>query len=107
MKMLYFRNAVEDAVAFPVSALTAIDADDDKVVMYFSNQRDSDNAVNKVDVTCDADKSAILAKEIASVVAGAASVHNSLIVIADDIDSVYVGHATACGTIAIDYVAAS
>ena len=107
MKFLYFRNAVEDAAAFPVSALTAIDAADDSVVLQFSNQRDSDNAVNKVTVNCAADKSAILCKEIASAIAGSGSVHNSLIVVADDIDSVYIGEATSCGAIALDYVAAS
>ena len=112
MKMLYFNNGVEDAAAFPVSALTAIDAGNDVVDIYFANgitqTTTADNAVvNKVVLACAADKSAEVAKEIALAAAGAASIHNGVIVVRDDVAGTGLAGVTGVTSITIDYVVGS
>lgn len=112
MKMLYFNNGAEDAAAFPVSTLTAIDSGNDVVDIYFANgitqTTTADNAVvNKVVVACADGASASVAKEIAMAAAGEASVHNGVIVVRDDVAGTGLPGITGITSITIDYVVGS
>tara|TARA_B100000579_G_scaffold135235_1_gene109556 strand:- start:188 stop:514 length:327 start_codon:yes stop_codon:yes gene_type:complete len=102
--MLYFRKTAEDAVCVPASWLNCIDADNDFVMLYFDNGISSEAAVNKVKLDCANDKSAILVKNISTAIANASVGRKGrVVVIADDIDGVYVAEATAVNTITVDY----
>ena len=103
MKFLYFSNGTEDAAAFPVSALTSIDAGDDVVDIYFDTNMTNEASVNKVVVACADGASAAVAKEIALAASGGGSVLQSLIVVRDDVAGTGLAGITGVTSISIDY----
>ena len=102
--MLFFRNSTDDSVVFPLSKLAFIDAHDgDKVILYFGETPGTANQdLQNVAVGCADGNEAKLAKELGELFS--AHPHKEgMLIVADDVDSVYIGtFATSCGTITLD-----
>ena len=97
--MMYFQTGSDDASAFPVKDLIAIDAASTAVSCYFGAQ---DDIVSNVALTVTAAQEENVVKAIvAEINKGPHS--DGLHVIADDANSVYLHTGiTACGTLTLD-----
>ena len=102
--MLFFRNDAEDAVVFPLSKLAFIDAHDgEKAILYFGETPGvATQNLHNVAVGCADGNEAKLAKELGELFS--AHPHKEgMLIVADDVDSVYIGTlATSCGAIVLD-----
>jgi hypothetical protein len=101
MDFWYFQTGADDASAFPVKDIIAIDASTGAVTVYFAPV---DDVVSNVALTVTAGQE----EAVVQALCGFASsrVGYGRMVIADDANSVY-AHAgiTACGAIALDVTA--
>ena len=97
--MMYFQTSADDASAFPVKDLIAIDAASTAVTCYFGAQ---DDIVSNVSLTVTAGQEENVVKAIiAEINKGPHS--DGLHVIADDANSVYLHTGiTACAAITLD-----
>ena len=98
MDFWYFQTASDDATAFPVKDIIAIDAAATAVTVYFGSQ---DDIVSNVALTVTAGRE----EDVVQALCGFASsrVGYGRMIIADDANSAYC-HAgiTACGAITLD-----
>jgi len=99
MQMMYFQTGADDASAFPVKDLIAIDAAGTAVTCYFGSQ---DDIVSNVALTVTAGEEENVVKAIIAEINKGPHA-DGLHVIADDANSVYVHVGiTACGAITLD-----
>ena len=98
MDFWYFQTGADDATAFPVKDIIAIDASSAAVTVYFGSQ---DDIVSNFSLTVTAGQE----EDVVQALCGFASsrVGYGRMVIADDANSVY-SHTgiTACGAITLD-----
>jgi len=98
MDFWYFQTGADDATAFPVKDIIAIDASTAAVTVYFGSQ---DDIVSNVALTVTAGRE----EDVVQALCGFASsrVGYGRMIIADDANSAYC-HAgiTACGAITLD-----
>ena len=98
MDFFYFQTGADDATAFPVKDIIAIDASTAAVTVYFGSQ---DDIVSNVALTVTAGQE----EDVVQALCGFASsrVGYGRLVIADDANSVYAHSGiTACGGITLD-----
>ena len=98
MDFFYFQTGADDATAFPVKDIIAIDASTAAVTVYFGSQ---DDIVSNVALTVTAGQE----EDVVQALCGFASsrVGYGRLVIADDANSVYAHSGiTACGSITLD-----
>ena len=97
--MLYFQTAADDAAAFQVDWIYAIDAGSAAVEIYFTGTGES-TLLSSVGLTVTAGQEENV---IRAIVRAIGTSRDPLIVIADDENSNYVHSGiTACGTITMD-----
>ena len=98
MDFWYFQTASDDATAFPVKDIIAIDASSAAVTVYFGSQ---DDIISNVALTVTAGQE----EDVVQALCGFASsrVGYGRMVIADDANSAYCHSGiTACGAITLD-----
>ena len=98
MDFFYFQTGADDATAFPVKDIIAIDASTAAVTVYFGSQ---DDIVSNVALTVTAGQE----EDVVQALCGFASsrVGYGRMVIADDANSAYCHSGiTACGAITLD-----
>ena len=99
-KFLYFQTGADDAAAFPVADVIAIDASTTAVTVYFAR---GSGLIQSVALTVTAAKEEEVVKAIAQACSGMSNLKNAAIVVADDANSTYLHSGiTACGNITLD-----
>ena len=109
MNFFYFQTAADDAAAFPVANLYAIDAAATAVTLYFTGATSGTGSagmgglLSTVALTVTAGQEEAVVKAVAAAANSANKGLGAPIVIADDANSVYIdGGIELCGTITMD-----
>ena len=99
-KFLYFQTGADDAAAFPVADVIAIDAGTTTVTVYFAR---GSGLIQSVTLTVTATYEEAVVKAIAQACSGMSNLKNAAIVVADDEKITYLHPGiTACAAISLD-----